>query len=88
MHGGNFCARSSAVKQHGAILGMQMHRNRIVFALRHSGAMHSIEPGISMRLPRDSGFVAARRPQTRQLARRGMTTVNPLLTINRAKFAQ
>jgi hypothetical protein len=28
VHGGNFLARSSAVKQHGAILGMQMHCNR------------------------------------------------------------
>jgi len=27
--GGNFLARSHRVKQHGVILGMQMHRNRI-----------------------------------------------------------
>ena len=29
MHGGNFVARSGGVKAHGAILGMQMHCNRL-----------------------------------------------------------
>ncbi|MGB9115842.1 hypothetical protein [Bradyrhizobium sp.] len=35
--GGNFPARSLRVKQHGAILGMQMHRNR-------TRVQHSIVP--------------------------------------------
>ena len=52
MHGGNFDVRGLAVKQYGAILGMQKRRSKrrgagTANTTRHSGAMQSIEPGIS-----------------------------------------
>ena len=69
MHGRNFPARCLQVNQHGAILGMQMHRNRAgptsVASHRHSGAMRSIEPGIS-RFPDVRGSLRA--PERRKVA--------------------
>jgi hypothetical protein len=70
VHGGNFLARSSAVKQHGAILGMQMHCNR-------TRVQRSVILASRQRVPRKNA------PQLPPRSR-----VNPLLTINRAKFAQ
>src|SRR3982074_502848 len=48
VHGRNFVARGRGVKQHGAILGMQMHRNRTGHTspspIGHSGARVSAKP--------------------------------------------
>jgi hypothetical protein len=48
VHGRNFVARGLGVKQHGAILGMQMHRNRTgrtsPSPIRHSGTRVSANP--------------------------------------------
>jgi hypothetical protein len=52
VHGGNFLAHGSGVKQHGAILGMQMRRNRI--RVQHS--ITGMPEPFPFRLNRGSDF--------------------------------
>ena len=52
--GGNFLARSLRVKQHGAILGMQMHRNRVPPSFRDGPKDQTRNLAVN----RDSGFDA------------------------------
>jgi hypothetical protein len=64
VHGGNFIRRSLLVKQYGAILGMQMQRNRTVGAnilaqvRRYGARLQRANPE-----PRDSGFDAFASPR-------------------------
>jgi len=84
MHNRNFLARGSAVKQHGAILGMQMHCNRTGFvnpsfrgdANRgpRKARPGGIEPGIS-RFRVRSWSLSSGRPEAGPVGPRpGMTT--------------
>ena len=92
MHISNFIARGLGVKQHGAILGMQMQCNRT----GRTSPRQSVIPGlsanlrcaiahqeISIRLLRDSGFAAGAAPRNDV-----MGAVNAFLTINWAKIAE
>ena len=86
MHIGNFVASGPGVKQHGAILGMQMQCNR-------SPSFRDAPLGAGPE-SQDSGFDAAHRPgmtnrgASRPHAGEGEGNVNPFLTINWAKIAE